>query len=270
MANIGSSFFDISYLDTLSYQTTFIHQLDPRVKLLTTLFYIATVLSFGKYEVAALIPFVIYPIILIALGNLPAGYLLHKVLVAAPFAFFVGIFNPFLDRAALVQLGPLELSGGWVSFGSIMVRFFLTVSAALILIASTGFNPVCMALEKMGAPKSLAVQLLFLYRYLFVLTEEASRLARARSLRTFESRGLGFRVYSSMIGQLLLRTLDRAKRIHQAMRCRGFDGEIRIVRPLKISRADLGFLLGWCGLFILMRIYPIPQWMGSMVTGFLR
>lgn len=270
MANIESSFLDVSYLDTLSYQTTIIHQLDPRIKLITTLFFIATVLSFGKYEIAGLIPFVIYPVVLIALGNLPIAYLLKKVLVAAPFAFFVGIFNPLMDRAVLVQLGPLELSGGWVSFASIMIRFILTVTAALILIASTGFNSVCMALEKMGAPKSLAVQLLLLYRYLFVLGGEASRLTRARSLRTFESRGLGFKVFTNMIGQLLLRTLDRAKRVHLAMRCRGFDGEIRVSRPLKIGGRDLGFLLGWSGLFVLMRLYPIPQWMGGMVAELLK
>jgi cobalt/nickel transport system permease protein len=267
MANIESSFFDISTLDTLSHQRTVIHQLDPRIKLITTFFFIGTVLSFGKYEIAALLPFVIYPVTLVSLGNLPAGYLLGKVLVAAPFAFFVGIFNPLMDRAVLMQLGPLDLSGGWVSFASIMIRFTLTVSAALILVASSGFNSVCMALEKLGTPRILAVQLLFLYRYIFVLTDEASRMARARSLRTFDGRGLGFKVFCSMIGQLLLRTLDRAKRVHLAMCCRGFDGEIRATRLLKIRGRDLGFMLGWSGLFILMRLYPLPQWMGSMVAG---
>jgi cobalt/nickel transport system permease protein len=105
-----------------------------------------------------------------------------------------------------------------------MIRFTLTVSGALVLIASTGFNSVCMAVEKMGAPRSFAVQLLFLYRYIFVLADEASRMVRARALRTFGRGGTGMRVFTSMIGQLLLRTLDRAQRIHLAMRCRGFDG----------------------------------------------
>ncbi|HAA02280.1 MAG TPA: cobalt ECF transporter T component CbiQ, partial [Syntrophobacteraceae bacterium] len=195
MATIESSFLDITYLDTLSYQDTPVHRLDPRVKVLATLLYIVCILSFNKYELSALIPFVIYLVVLVALGNLPMAYLLKKVMLAAPFAFFIGIFNPLLDRAVLMHLGPIEISGGWVSFASIMIRFVLTVSAALILIASTGFNAVCMALGKMGAPSSFAVQLLFLYRYIFVLTDEALRMVRARSLRSFGGKGLGLRVF---------------------------------------------------------------------------
>jgi cobalt/nickel transport system permease protein len=73
-----------------------------------------------------------------------------------------------------------------------------------------------------------------------------------------------------MIGQLLLRALDRAQRIHLAMRCRGFDGEIRIFRQLTFNRLDAAFLLGWSTLFVLMRLVDIPQWMGDRVTELIR
>lgn len=265
MAKIESSFLDIRTLDILSYQDTLIHRLDPRIKLLTTLIFVVSVVSFGKYEVTKLIPFIMYPVVLIALGNLPPVYLFKKILLAAPFAFCIGIFNPFLDREIMIHLGTIGISGGWVSFTSIMIRFVLTVSAALVLISCTGLTSVCMAMEKLGSPRSFAVQLLFLYRYIFVLTDEASRMVRARALRTFGGKGgMGLGVYASMIGQLLLRTLDRAQRIHLAMLCRGFDGEIRVVRPLKIKGLDVGFFLGWLVFFALMRMYNVPRWMGSI------
>lgn len=270
MARIDSTFLDISYLDILANQGTLIQRLDPRVKLLATLVFIVTVISFDKYEISGLIPFVIYPTVLMSMGNVPASYILKKVLLAVPFVLFVGIFNPLMDRAIVMHLGPLGISGGWVSFASIMLRFVLTATTAIVLIAVTGFNAVCMALEKMGAPKSFAVQLLFLYRYLFVLAAEASRMARARSLRSFGGRGMGFMVFTNMVGQLLLRTLDRAKRIHLAMQCRCFDGEIRILRPLKISGPDIGFLAGWSAFFVLARLYDIPQWMGTLFTGLMK
>ena len=270
MGNIESSLLNIGYLETLSYQQTPLHRLDPRVKLLTTLVFIIAVVSFGKYEITGLIPFIIYPVALIAVGNLPPGYLFKKILLAAPFAFFIGIFNPFLDRALMVQLGPVGISGGWVSFASIMIRFTLTVSAALILIAGTGFNAVCLALDKMGTPRSFVIQLLFLYRYIFVLTDEALRLVRARALRSFQGRGMGFKVFSYMIGQLLLRTLDRAHRIHLAMLSRGFDGKIRLLRPLQIHGRDAAFFLGWSALFVLMRWYNIPHLLGNAIAGLIR
>ncbi len=265
--NIESALLNIGYLETLSYQQTPVHRLDPRVKLLTTLVFIVAVVSFGKYEITGLLPFLLYPVVMVAVGNLPPGYLLRKVLLAAPFAFFIGIFNPWLDRTVLVHLGPLGISGGWVSFASIMLRFALTVSAALILVATTGLNAVCLALERLGAPASFVMQLLFLYRYIFVLTDEALRLVRARSLRSFQGRGLGFRVFSYMIGQLLLRTLARAQRIHRAMLSRGFDGKIRLLRPLKLRGRDLAFLLGWSGLFVLMRWQNIPHLLEHLFAG---
>jgi cobalt/nickel transport system permease protein len=270
MSKIASSFLDISYLDSLSCQQSPIHRLDPRVKVIATTIFIVSVVSFDKYEITGLIPFSLYPIVLIAIGGLPFVYLLKKILLAAPFAFFIGMFNPLIDRTIMMHLGPVEISGGWISFASIMLRFVLTVSAVLVLIASTGFATICMSLEKMGAPNSFAVQLLFLYRYIFVLTDEASRMVRARSLRAFEGKGMGFKVFTSMIGQLLLRALDRAQRIHLAMSCRGFDGEIRVFRQLTFSRQDGAFILGWSTLFVLMRLIDIPQWMGDRVAELIR
>ena len=270
MAKIDKHFFDIGYMDTLSTQQTPIHQLDPRAKLITTLFFITIVVSFGKYEISALIPFFVYPIFLGTIGNVPPVYLLKKLLLVSPFAIMIGIFNPIIDRDILVSLGGIGISGGWVSFASILLRFILTVGVALILIAVTGFNAVCMALDKLGTPKVFVVQLLFLHRYMFVLVDEASRMVRARSLRSFGSAGSGIKTYGPLVGHLLLRTMDRAQRIYLAMCCRGFDGEIRIIKPLRFGPMEIGFIGGWAALFIIMRFYNIPNLMGSVIMEFFK
>ena len=270
MAKIDKHFFDIGYMDKLSYQQTPIHRLDPRAKLVTTLVFITTVVSFGKYEISALLPFFIYPVILCVMGNLPAAYLLRKIVLVSPFAILIGIFNPLMDRDILINLGGTGISGGWVSFASVLIRFSLTVGAALVLIAVTGFNAVCTALEKLGTPKAFVVQLMFLYRYMFVLVDEASRMVRARSLPSFGSKGSGIHTYGSLVGHLLLRTMDRAQRIHLAMCCRGFEGQILIMKPLKIRPIEIGFICGWSALFILMRYYNIPLLMGTVITEFFR
>lgn len=270
MAKIDSAFFDIGTLDTLAYRDSAVHRLDPRAKLVTTLVFTLVVVSFGRYEISALLPFGLFPLTLILLADLPPGYLLKKLLLAAPFALCVGIFNPFFDREIMLQFGQLELSGGWVSFASILLRFTLTVLAALVLIATTSFTGVCMALERLGAPRVFALQLLFLYRYIFVLIDEAQRLVRARALRSFAGRGLGMKVFSHLAGQLLLRTLDRAQRIHLAMLCRGFDGEIRLLRPARIGRREIVFTFGWSAAFIVLRLYNFPQLLGRLLTEFAR
>jgi len=264
---IQAGFFDLGRLDRLAAQDSPVHRLDPRAKLVTTLVFLVCVVSLGKYEVSALLPFSVFPVALAARGGLPFGYLTRRVLTVAPFALAIGIFNPFLDRAPLFFLGPVGVSGGWVSFGSILLRFVLTVAAAFVLIATTSFQGVCLALARLGVPRVMANQLLFLYRYLFVLVEEAMRLVRARALRSFDGRGMGLRVYGHMLGHLLLRSLSRAQRVHLAMCCRGFDGEIRLMRTLRFGAREAAFVLGWTAALVSLRLYNLPQLTGALIRG---
>ena len=57
-------YFNLGYLDMLSYKDTFIHRLDPRTKLCATVFFVVTVVSFPKYEVSGLLPFLFFPVLL--------------------------------------------------------------------------------------------------------------------------------------------------------------------------------------------------------------
>lgn len=270
MNRIGKKSFDLGYMDTLASGDSFLHRLDPRAKVIVTLAFIVAVVSFDKYSLSGLTPFFIFPMAMIFAGGLPAGYLTKKILLVAPFAVLIGIFNPLIDGEAIMSIGSISISGGWVSFLSIMLRFILTVSAALILVSLTGFNSVCESLLKFGVPKPFVVQLMFFNRYMFTLTDEAGRMVRARMLRSFNSRHMDFGMFTSFTGQLLLRTLDRAERIYQAMLCRGFYGHIHIFRPLKFGFSETIYVSGWVALFIFLRFINLPFLMGSMVAGSLK
>ena len=261
----SQSFFDVGYMDTIAAGDSPLHRIDPRAKLITTVAFIATVVSFNKYAVLDLVPFFSFPLILIILGGLPAGYILKKVLLVSPFAILVGIFNPVFDRSIIYHIGSIGISGGWVSFISILLRFMLTVTSALALVSLTGFNSVCMALERFRVPRPFIVQLMFLYRYMFVLTEESERMVRARAVRSFSGGVIHFKTFVSLIGHLLLRTLDRAERVYRAMCCRGFDGHIRIMRKLNIDFKDSAFVIIWVVLFILFRFWDVPVKLGGIV-----
>jgi len=267
MAKIDNSLLDIGYMDKLASGDSSLHRLDPRAKLITTLAFILVVVSFDKYAVSELIPFFIYPMVQIAVGSLPMNYLMKKVLLVAPFALLIGIFNPLMDRETLIQIGSFHVSGGWVSLVSIMIRFVLTVTAALTLITLTGFNAVCMAMEKLGTPKPFVIQLMFLYRYIFVLIDEAARMVRARSLRSFDSNAMAFGLVAPLVGQLLFRALDRAQRIHLSMCCRGFEGRFRTLGPMTIGLKEYGYVVGWSSFFIFLRFYNLPVKLGEIVTS---
>ena len=133
--------------------------------------------------------------------------------------------------------------------------------------AVTGIHAICAALERLGVPRALVTQLLVLYRYLFVLADEAARMDRARSLRSFGSRGRGLSLAGPFLGTLLLRTWSRAERIHLAMLSRGFTGEFRFDRPLASGPSALLFAGGWIALFVLFRAVDVPLAFGTFLSG---
>jgi cobalt/nickel transport system permease protein len=267
MASLHSAVLDIKRLDLLANGDSSIHRLDARAKVLVTIVFIICVVSCNRYELTALFPFLIFPAVMVALSNLPPLFIIKKIALLCPFVLAVGIFNPVFDREILLQLGPVGISGGWISFASILVRSALTVGAAFILVGVTGFTAVCQALERLGMPQVFAVQLLFLYRYIFVLTEESGRAARARELRSCGKKGQGVRSFGSLVGHLLLRTWQRAERIHMAMLARGFTGEFHASRRSGFGAPEIRFVLAWIALFIFLRVQNVSQLLGSLVTG---
>lgn len=267
MLKAEANWIDLRYLDTLATQNTVIHRLNPCVKLIITLIFIITVTSFNKYEITGLLPLFLFPLITISLGQLPQALIFKRLLIAAPFIIFIGIFNPLFDHTPVVRLYSVVITGGWVSFLSITLRLLLTVTAALILVATTGIDAIGSALLRIGVPKVIVIQLLFMYRYLHVLVEEFIRCVTAYSLRSFHGEGIQFKAWGSLLGQLLLRSIDRANRIYQSMLCRGFDGEVRLMRTNTLSSADLFYFSFWLLFFLGTRLFDVPELLGKLLMG---
>jgi cobalt/nickel transport system permease protein len=260
-------YIEVGRMDDLGRMDSPVHRLDARIKAVTTIVFIVAVMSFPRYEISALIPFFLYPIVLLAAGGIPPGYLLRKLLIASPFALAVGVFNPFLDRQVIMSLGPFGISGGWVSFASIVLRFALTVSSALILVSCTGIHRLCAGLERLGLPRVFSVQLQMLYRYLFVIAGEGLRMIRGVEMRSVGKRSIRLNTYVSLIGHLLVRAMDRAQRVYQAMVSRGFDGKVRVMRPAVARIPDLAFLFGWILFFSVARLWNVSAFLGNILIN---
>jgi cobalt/nickel transport system permease protein len=263
-------YFDIGRLDRLSYKETFVHHLDPRAKVIATMLFLLTVISFPKYEVVALAPFFLFPVLLMTVGEIPIRFIVKKVIAVSPFAIFIGIFNPILDTRTAAVIFGISLSAGWISFLSILLKFVLTVSTALLLIATTSFPGVCHALRRLGFPALFVSQLLFLYRYLFVLMEEAMRIVRAREMRSFGTRSTGIKVFVRLIGVLFLRTVERAERIYYAMLSRGFQGDIPSLKRSRIAFRDLAFMVLTIAFLAVLRSFPVTEGIGRVAQELFR
>ncbi|GBD88012.1 nickel transport protein NikQ [bacterium BMS3Abin03] len=256
---------EIHALDVLSRGNSRIHRIDARIQLFVTVVFVLSVMSMSRYDIIALFPFFIYITAIIAIGGLPVISLIKKALLMSPFAIMIGIFNPFFDKTPYLNVYGLNITGGWLSFISIILRFFLTVEAGLILISVTGMYRICKALRQLGLPEVFVTQILFLYRYLFVLIEEGTGMIRAKELRVFNKRQNNLKLFGRMAGSLFLRTFNRAQRIYQAMVARGYKGEIKMLENSKINSVDIMYGIGWTMFFLAVRFYNIPVLMGSAV-----
>jgi cobalt/nickel transport system permease protein len=166
----------------------------------------------------------------------------------------------------------LTISGdGLRQFTTIALKSWVSVQAALLLAFTTPFHELVDGLRQLRLPRIMVAIISFMYRYLAVLGEEATRMTRARAARSAGTRDGGkgggsirwrARVTGAMVGSLFLRSYERSERIYAAMQARGFEGEFRHLhgRPLRPAEvALLGTILLLCTSFTLAAHLWLPR-----------
>jgi cobalt/nickel transport system permease protein len=176
-----------------------------------------------------------------------AFFALPFMLAALPLVFTRG--GPAI---ATFDVGPLTLSisaEGLLMFTTIALKSWVSVQAALLLAFTTPFHDLVDGLRELRLPRIMVAIISFMYRYLGVIGDEASRMNRAKAARSAD-RGrpgtggpLRWRagVTGAMVGSLFLRSYERSERVYAAMQARGFDGELRYLPGPPLSRRALGW-----------------------------
>lgn len=237
------------------------HRLDARVKLSAALSFILIVslinpLRLGSWFALALL--FLSTLLISAFSGLGAGYALRRSYIALPFVLGA------LALPVTVRGTPVGELGGWViSFEGTMRLFgvfaksWVSVQIAILLSVVTPFPDMLRALRALRVPKPLVSIVAFMYRYLFVLMDEALRLRRARAARCAQGEqpaGGGLlwrgRVAGGLVGNLMLRSFERSERIYNAMLARGFTGELKTFGRPAVAGEDIYLLAAWVSFLI--------------------
>ena len=252
--------FDIA--DQYRHRLSVVHLLDPRVKVVATFSFILTVSltptgvwwTFGCFLVL---------ILAVAwLTRLGPMFALRRSFVALPFvlaALAIPFTTPGSELFRIPGLGWTISEPGVIRFTSILARSWLAVQAAVLLTATTRFPDLLWALGVLRFPRLLVATIGFMYRYLFVLADEALRMLRARSARSARVpksprppivwQG---QVAGMMVGSLFLRALERSERVYAAMLSRGYDGHIRALDRFRMMTFD------WVALAVVVMVLATP------------
>lgn len=263
MADIRSKVNTFYSLEQLAAGDSGIHRVLPLPKMLVTLAYLVCLLSLGRSEVHRTAPFLFYPAVVMALAGIPCGMIFRRALVALPFCLFAGLSNLILDRTPLLQLGALTVSAGAASFAVLLVRTLLCVGAVLILVAVTPFSRLTDTLRRLRVPELLVTLIEMVYRYTGILLEEAADMLTAFRLRAGGARWPRLREFGPFVGQLLLRSADRAERVYQAMQCRGYRLRGKGGRWEAWHGRDWAFFLLGAGSAVLFRCFDLISLLGG-------
>ena len=236
--------------DRFHDMNSFIHRLDPRVKVIVTVLYILSnaLLPDGAWMTFGLsFLFLLYANVL---SNLGLAFTFKRSFIALPFALvavtvlFSVPGNPVTSFHFIWDITVTD--AGLLRFVSIVIRSWLSVQMAILLVATARFPDIVHALEHLRVPSILTTIISFLYRYLFVLADEVFRLLRAREARSAAVPGVraggsvAWRagVAGSMAGQLFLRSYERSDRVYNAMLARGYTGHLNTINPHEMHRKD--------------------------------
>jgi cobalt/nickel transport system permease protein len=256
----------VHFLDPYLPRPSLVHSLDPRVKFILAVSFIltCTITPVGAWPIFILLFSLILAVeILSEVGIL---YVLKRSLLAAPFvlAALPLIFTVPGDPLANLHLGSwnfiVSVQGVERVLG-IMVKSWLSVQAAILMSATMPFPDLLLAMRAVRIPRLLVAIIGLMWRYLFVLADEAVRLLRARAARSGQSDDPSLKtggsipwrahVAGGMAGNLFLRGFERSDRIYTAMLARGYDGEIRSMPLMPLSRGGWLVIVIGLGVFIL-------------------
>lgn len=215
-------------VDRSSRMDSYVHRLDARTKSILALLFVILEVSTPPQH---LLTFIIYAGLLLwtaALALVPLGLVLKRALMVLPFSALAALGLPFVRGGETVDFLGVHVSiqGMWILIGATM-KSMLGAVALILLVATTPFDRLLEGLRRLGIPTIFVDMLALTYRYLFILIDEAARLRRAAIARGYAPKWLPQAlIVGRLVGNLFIRSYERAERVYGAMRLRGYNGQI--------------------------------------------
>jgi len=224
-------------------------RIDARVKLLVALTLILMVLSYKGF---------VFPLLVTSFC------LFLCIMMKIPLRVFILRFSePLFIVAVLIVIKSL-FSGNDMLFSLNMAGINLTVfrdglmdglriaskvfGAVAIVVAlgfSTSFTELMAGLSWLKVPRGFIEILMFAYRYIFVLVEDAMVIYNAQKNRLgYSNIRRGLESFGTLTGSLILRAFEHSHNITTAVTQRGYDSNIPMLKhkPFKPSEVIVSML----------------------------
>ncbi len=264
MNKMEKALHELAEMDELAARSSPVHDLHPAAKLLTTIAYIILTVSFGKYDLTGLVPMLLWPVFLFQLSGIPVRTCFYKLRIVLPLVMAVGLFNPIFDRTPALILGNVTVTGGVISMITLMLKGVFCLMASFLLMAATPIDKLCAALRSLHVPGMIVTLLLLTYRYVGVMTKELAVMTDAYHLRAPGQKGIHISAWGSFLGQLLLRSMDRAQELYTSMLLRGYHEHFHYAKMKKFGTSDAIYMAVCFAAMLFLRFGRPAVLLGSL------
>lgn len=221
-----------------------VNKIDPRARVVTALLFAVVVVSIQSISIL-LAAFAVSVLVLLGSG-LPWRTTLKRMAAMDGFIFAMLAILPFsVPGDTWFTLFGLQATwqGLWRAIEIALVANTV-ILMLLALVGSMESVTLGQALGKLKVPMVLVHLLLFTVRYIEVLKDEYQRLRQAMAARAFRA-GNNWHTYRSvgyLFGMLLVRAMERSERVLDAMKCRGFTGQLPMLVQMRMQVMDWLFV----------------------------
>ena len=249
--------------EPFAFGNSFIHQLDPRIRISSAgAFSIVVALSrnFEVLTAAVLIAF-----ILVIMAQLPAREIVKRIVLVNSFIVLLWVVLPLTFQGPdTVKLGPLTLYKAGITISAqITLKSNAILLAIIALVTTMNFSHIGYALNWLHVPDKIVHLLLMTYRYVFLIEHEYQRLIRSARIRGFRpaTNLHTYKTYASIVGMLLVRSAVRAEQVYNAMQCRGFKRKFYSLHQFNAGKPEWLFATAMAGAILVLiyfELYRFP------------
>lgn len=264
MNKIENAIQTVHKFDRKSNQNNLLNNIHPLVKLSITIIYIILLTSIDKYNLTTTLSMCIYLIIIGIICDVSIKDIVNRFKVILLLLLVIGIANPILDRNIVTYIGNIPITTGLISMVTLIIKGFFAIVSSYFLISTTSIEEICCALKKIHIPNILITVIMLIYRYIILFLKEVQRMWIAYSLRAPKQKGINYKVWGSMIGSLMIRSIDRAGIVYQSMELRGFNPDIFFVEEQKMDKVSIISFICGIGIVFGIRYIPIFEIIGNL------
>jgi len=240
------------HLEVFSTGNSFVHKIDPRVKLIV--FVVVIIFIVISSNCVFPLMFLLIGFCMLLTARLRFKLVLQRLSVVNFFILFLWLIMPFsCPGRAIVSFGALTVTQEGINFAAmITLRANAIFILAVSLIGTTPVLQLAGALRRLGIPLKIVNLFYFCYKYISIVHSDYTKINNALKIKCFKPHTSlhTYKTLAYLIGILLIRSYEHAERMYNALKCRGFTGVFPVLTRPQLRSRDIVFLLAMISIVI--------------------